>query len=271
MRTNRRFCVALLVALALFGFFGTRSVQAGPITYLVSADTSQLSGQSGYLDFQFNPGGAGAASATATVTDFSPVANLNPSDPNNYISPNVTGSLSGTLTIPNSTAFNDFFEAFTFGNTIQFNVTLSGDALNPSNPSGSNTIGSSFAFSLYASDAMTPLLTTDANGSVLTLIVNGNGTTSVLTFPQSPGNPPVASGVPTFNPVPAPPSLVLCLCALPGWLVYWRRSKQTLGIASCITGQAIQQISCAAAGLPRPLSADSTNSLNSPPFCTSSM
>jgi hypothetical protein len=222
MQNHRSFCAALLVALTLLGLFGSGSVQAAPITYQVSVDTSQLSGQPGYLDFELNPGGLGAASATATVTNFSPVANLNPSDPNNFISPNVTGSLTGTLTIPNDTAFNDYFEAFTYGSTIHFNVTLSGDALNSSLPS---PIGSSFAFSLYASDTVTPLLTTDSNGSILTINVNGNGTTSVLTFPQSPGNnTPVASGV----PVPAPPSLVLCLLAAPAWLVYWRRSKHPI-------------------------------------------
>ncbi|HTU90200.1 MAG TPA: NF038129 family PEP-CTERM protein [Gemmataceae bacterium] len=179
MHTQRSLCTLFLPLLALLGLFSSGRTQAGPITYQVSVDTSQLSGQSGYLDFEFNPGGLGAAAATATVTSFSPAANLNPNDPNNSISGDVSGSLTGTLIFDNGTAYNDYFESFAYGNSIQFDVMLSGPALNSSGASPNVNFGSSFAFSLYASDTVTPLLTTDPNGSVLTINVNADATTSV--------------------------------------------------------------------------------------------
>ena len=43
------------------------------LIFSVSVNTSSLSGQSGYLDFQFNPGDSSAKAATATVTLFQTV------------------------------------------------------------------------------------------------------------------------------------------------------------------------------------------------------
>ena len=136
--------------------------------------------QSGFLDFQFNPGEQHAESATASVNLFQTVGG----------SPLATrvahgrryGIFARALTLQNGTAFNDAFQGFTFGGSFDFSLTLSGPAID--SPGG--TAGSAFALSLYAADGITPLLTTDPNGSVATIDLNANGTASFYTFPQSP-------------------------------------------------------------------------------------
>jgi hypothetical protein len=188
-------------------------------TYQITADTSSLNGTAGNLDFQFNPGDSSAEAATAVITNFQAVGGTLALS--NVLTGDASGLLPGTLTLDNGTAYNDAFQGLTFGTSISFDLTLSGPALN--SPGGN--VGSSFAFSLYASDGVTPLLTTDTNGSVVTVNVNPDGTASVLTFAQSAGNNmPVASAAPVSS-VPAPPSIVLLLSAVPAALVLWRRSR----------------------------------------------
>jgi hypothetical protein len=70
-------------------------------------------------------------------------------------------------------------------------------------------------------------LTTDPNGSVLTINLNANGTTFALTFPQSPtNNTPAASATPTTSAAPEPSSIVLLVSALPAGLLTLRRWRQ---------------------------------------------
>jgi hypothetical protein len=205
-----RTAFALLLTLSL-------TARAGFTSFNVAVDTSSLNGQMGYLDFQFNPGGAGALAAAATVSTFATDGALQPGAPLNSISGDVSGALPGTLTLGNSTAFNDYFEGVTYGNHVNFELTLSGPAIG-----NSGTVGSSFAFSLYDSTGSMPLLTTDPFGSVLTVNANADGTTSVETFPQSPNNPtPVA----TASAVPEPSSLVLAAMVLPVGVMTWRRMR----------------------------------------------
>lgn len=201
MCKRRFFCAAAV--LVLFAVLAPGAVRAGPITYHVSVDTSSINGQSGFLDLQFNPGGNTAKLATATVTNFTPAGNLQPLDPNN-VQGDVTGSLPGPLALTNDT-FNDYFQGFTFGTSIAFDLTLSGPALD--SPGGN--FGSSFALSLYDSTGTLPLLTNAVNGSVLTTNLNANGTTTAIPSPNAGGGPPVAAATPATSAVPEPSSLLL--------------------------------------------------------------
>ncbi|MGA2703350.1 MAG: NF038129 family PEP-CTERM protein [Isosphaeraceae bacterium] len=200
---------------------GPGSACAGLVTYQVSVNTSALDGQSGNLDFQFNPGGLGSESATATVTNFQTLAGIL-SQPA-MLTGDATGSLPGTLTLNNGTAYNDVFQKFSYGSSFDFALTLSGPALD--SPGGSS--GSSFALSLYDGAGLTPLLTTDRNGSVLTVNLNVSGTTSVLTFPQSSTNSTPAASV---SSVPEPSSLVLFGLGVLGLLAYVLRQIRVAAV-----------------------------------------
>ncbi len=174
---------------------------ADPITYDVSVNTSSISGTSGSLDFQFNPGSLFSQSASLQILNFT-------SDGTLAGTPTLTGDVSGTLpdtlTFDNGSFFNDYFDGFTFGTTITFEVSLYGPAL--SSPDGTSTSGSAFAFSMFSDPAGTiPTLTSDlANGFAFTVAVNLDGTTTVTNAS------PETSVVPESSPtVPEPGSIAL--------------------------------------------------------------
>jgi hypothetical protein len=83
------------------------------------------------------------------------------------------------VTFDNGTGYNDYFDDFTFGTAISFDVSLYGPAL--SAPDGVSSSGSAFAFSMFSDAAGTiPTLTSDtADGFAFTVDVNLDGTTTV--------------------------------------------------------------------------------------------
>jgi hypothetical protein len=155
-------------------------VSAAPIAYEVAVNTSSISGTAGALDFQFNPGQPAATQAASLqILGFSSDGTLAGS-PN--LSGDVGGALPTTLTFDNGTAFNDYFDGFTFGKFVSFNVSLYGPAL--SSPDGISTSGSTFAFSMFSDPAGTvPALTSNTtDGFAFTVDVNLDGTTTVTNF-----------------------------------------------------------------------------------------
>jgi hypothetical protein len=150
---------------------------AGPVTYQVTVATSSIAGTSGSLDFQFNPGPLSSQPGTAQLMNFSSNGILDPSDI--FTTGHVSGAhLPATLTFDNGTALNEYFEGFTYGSTLNFQVILSGLALMAPNGTGS---GSVFAFSMFSDAAGTqPVLTTDTTfGIAVKIAVNPNGTSTV--------------------------------------------------------------------------------------------
>ena len=103
---------------------------------------TNLPSTAGNLDFQFNPGDVTSPAATATITLFDPAASLN----GPAITGDVSGDLTSSLVINNSTSFNDYFVGYTFPSEITFQLAFSGPAVD--SPTGSG-FGSTFFFSLY--------------------------------------------------------------------------------------------------------------------------
>jgi YVTN family beta-propeller protein len=164
----------VLVAAALAVLF-SESLAARAVTYMVTVNTSSQSG-AGLLDFQFNPGVSSQA-ASASVSTFTPVGGLSNAP---AIAGNVTGTLPPSITLTNSTPFNDDFVGFNFGGSLSFLVSLSGPAI--STPNSTSISGSSFGFSIYKSDGVTPLLTGNSDGFAFEINVNPDGTTTVNNF-----------------------------------------------------------------------------------------
>jgi len=190
------------------------SAQADTVTYQVTVNTSGQSGNYGYIDLQLNQGTLSAQPVTASITNFAGGI-LNPADFNND-SIGASGDLATTLTIPADTS-TDYFEGLTFGNSIVFDVTLSGAGVDLAGLAGS-TSGTTFAFGFYDSTGNF-IFTNDANGSTGQINIAPDGTVNPVVFPDSSGGQPLANIVAT----PEPGTLSLFACAGLALLLFRRR------------------------------------------------
>src|SRR6266481_5678608 len=188
----------------LIVFLIATGVQAGPITYSVVVNTGSISGQSGNVDFQFNPGCGLSDPAFVTISAFSSNGTLAGTP---ALAGGATGTLPPLVTIHNTSGFNDYSDAFTFGSFLSFLVRLDGAALTA--PSGTATAGSVFAFSLFNSDFSAALLTTDTvNGVLVQADVDTRGKVTITNFG--------APGTTSVTALPEPDSASLVMLALAG-------------------------------------------------------
>lgn len=153
-------------------------------TWYVNVDTSTLSGQSGWLDFQFNPADAFAPAASATIMSFSSTGLMQPMP---LVSGDVSGSLDGTLTLGNGQDFNGWLQGFTFGTVISFRVDI-----NVPTPNASGS-GSAFSLSLY--DSSYNSLLADPNWGA-SLVINASDSGMMNVLAQAPSVSLSASPVP---------------------------------------------------------------------------
>jgi len=209
-----KLCAILMIAATILLLGGVAAADA--VTYHVNVDTSAIDGQSGYVDFSLLPSDFTSQSVTAEVQNFATNGTVSSNSP--VLTGDASGLLPGTLTLDNATFFNDYFQDFTFGSALSFDLLLNGPALSaPDGISG----GSSFTFGMYAPDQITPLLTTSPDGEALRIDVNSDGTTSVTTFDAGDGS---GSVVQTAQAVPEPASLTLLLSGALG-VLYKRKHR----------------------------------------------
>jgi hypothetical protein len=209
-------------SLSIAAFLCTvQAASASPIIYDVTVNTSSISGTAGSLDFNFDPGPLVTQAASLQILDFMSNGTLvsgSCASGGPCLTGDVSGTLPGTLTFDNGTGFNDYFQDFTYGSSLSFDVSLYGPAL--SSPDGVSTSGSTFAFSMFSDSAGTiPSLTSDtAEGFAFTVDVNLDGSTTVTNFSTQSGVVP--QGV---SAVPEPKLAVLVLFGVVGLVVYRRR------------------------------------------------
>lgn len=157
----KRTIIRLLVIAVIM--FGATSAFAD-YSYNFDVNTSGYSGQTGYLELQFNPL-LSTGLASAAVSNFTSDATLGAMQVNG----NVTGALPGAVTINNTTGWNDYYQALTYGNTLHFSLNLTGA-----------TAGNTFTLSFFDASGSTPVLTNDlTNGFAATVGLNSTG--AVLT------------------------------------------------------------------------------------------
>ncbi|USX25497.1 NF038129 family PEP-CTERM protein [Oxalobacteraceae bacterium OTU3CINTB1] len=146
-----------LLALALGA---CASLASAASTFHVELDTSSFA-STGWIDLQFNPGGASSPLAQAALSGFTGFGDSSTAQ----LSGNAAGSLATGYTFVNDGAggLNGLFHAVNFGGKVGFNVTFSG-AADP----GANA-ASVFTVALYnqAQDAL--LGTNDLSGSLVLL------------------------------------------------------------------------------------------------------
>jgi len=191
----------LLTLLASHSIWASTSLQA-------TVDTSSIAGQTGWLDFQFNPADFNAPSAATTITAVNSNGTLLSSV---TASGDVSGNLGSALVLGNSQAFNDWLQGFTFGNSLSFLFNID---VPLTNTSGS---GTAFSLSLYDS-AFNSLLADSIWGAALVVNANDNGSTDIL------GQSAQVS-LSTPSAVPEPQTLSLFLTGL-GLLGLRRYRKQ---------------------------------------------
>ena len=166
--------VLILCSLSVAG-----SIFANPIDYLFTVNTSSLSGTSGSLDFNFNPGPLSSQSASLQILNLTSNGTFAGSA---QVFGDVSGTLPGTLTFDNGAGLNDYFKGFTYGSSLSFDVKLAGPAL--SSPNGTSTSGSTFAFSMFSDPAGTvPALTSNTtDGFASKIDVNLDGSTTITNY-----------------------------------------------------------------------------------------
>ena len=161
---------SLVIATGFF-FLAAAAVDADTLISVVE-NTSSISGTSGSLDFQFDPGPLVTQAASVEILNFTGGSFLG--------APSTTASVSGgplpsAVTIANSGAFNDYFQDYLYGNKLSFTLDFGGPAVN--SPNGMSTSTSLFTFSTFSdANGVNPVLTADPNGEALTVSVSLDGT-----------------------------------------------------------------------------------------------
>ena len=198
----------LLIALFALMLLTVGSASAAPQTHQVYVNTSAIAGQSGYLEFQFNPGN-NAQSAFAQLLSFETSGGSLTGAP--ATAGDVTGALPGTVTLGNSFSWNDYFQGFNFGNSIHFTFLLDGPAV--SSPNGTAGGGSDFGFSMFAADQFTPLLTNNPSGLAMTAALRTDGSTALNYGPST-------------SPVPEPSTVLLLGLGMAGAALWRKKSNR---------------------------------------------
>jgi hypothetical protein len=153
----------------ILALLGAAAVAASARATLVTLNTSSLAGGTYYVDFQLNDGhGTGDGNNTATITGFNFGGGAVTGDIGAF--GGVTGDLASTVTLTDTTPFNEFFESFTAGGFLSFDVQLTG---NPDSPAPDE-----FGFALLDSNLYN--LPTTALGSDQFVTADITGATPVF-------------------------------------------------------------------------------------------
>jgi len=209
----KKMVLRILFPALVLGSLGL-SAQADTVRYQVTVNTSSQSGNYGYIDLQLNQGTLAALPITASIAGFAGGI-LNPADSNND-SVGASGDLATTLTIPADIS-TDYFEGLTYGNTISFDITLSGTGVNLAGLAGGSS-GTTFVLGFYDS-AISPLFTNDSSGATGLINIANDGSVSVDAFSDPSGGQSLADFVLT----PEPGTLSLFACAGMAFLLLRRR------------------------------------------------
>jgi hypothetical protein len=189
----------------------------------VRLNTSALIGHPAgpfYLDFQLNDGtGLGNGNNTATLSQFNFGGGSLLGAATSF--GGATGSLASSVTLTDTSFFNEFFQGFTPGSSLSFRLSLTNN-VNPPTPD-------LFAFSILDADLFNIRTFSPGNSDALVL-VNITGPNLVANAyagngaPDQTGATSIALAAPSVTPVPEPSAYGLMGAALVG-ATAWRRRQ----------------------------------------------
>jgi hypothetical protein len=198
------------------------------VIYTVTLDTSNGTFSNAppaplSLAFEFADGsGTGDGNNSVTLSNFSFGGGSPSGSP--FLSGSVTGDLSSSIQFTDSQVTNIFFEGFTAGSTLQFNISLTTNV-------DAGGIPDEFVMSLLDS-TLSPIPTTSSSPlyPLVDILIDSSNPT-VTTYAASPQQP-AAGGFITFSApsveeissVPEPGSMALC--ALPVMWFIWRGRRR---------------------------------------------
>jgi len=187
-------CIAL--SFFMLGLFGIGLAQAD--TFQVSVNTTLPAGTTGSLAFDFIDGGP--PSNSVTISAFSSNGVLG--------SPTLTGdaagSLPGTVTIGDSSFFNEYLTDFKFGTTLSFSLSMTNV------PPGSGSLPDEFSLYLLDSSASNSVVTTsDPTGADALFAAGSDGSLSVYTSTRE-----ATTVTPVVSSIPEPSCLALFAAAV---------------------------------------------------------
>jgi len=151
------------------------------LSYDITVNTSSLSGQTGYLYLQYDPINNAVAS-TATLSGLTMIGgSMGARDTADELSGGaVTGALPSTVVFANTHGLNDYNQAITFGNSLNFILTFA------STPKAGTSGVSTFSLGLFADQyGNTPLINTNGGGYAgtgVTVNLNNDGSTSTTSM-----------------------------------------------------------------------------------------
>lgn len=181
--------------------------------YHVSVDTSSLSGSTGLIDMQFNPGDITSPPAFGDVLNFASLEILTgPIEYDGFSAPALTppGRLAEFY---NGTPFNAALLPVTFNSSFHFDIAFYGDY-----ETAIDGAGTRFSLSLLDGDE-NPLATVDPVGTILQFELVPGGAVNATTFDADFSGAP---SVVTLSAVPVPAALPLLVSAL-GLVGFMRR------------------------------------------------
>ncbi len=214
-------CVMMWACCAL-----SASVCRADLVFHVSLNTTPLMGHPAApfsVDFQLNDGsGIGDANNTATINNFAFGGGAPAGSPT--LTGGASGDLSGTITLTDSSFLNEFFQEFTPGSTLDFEVQLTTNVDAGPTPD-------QFSFAILDS-TLTEIPTLGPGDAFLIVDINSTNP-SIQTFASDPSTPPAGGGsgisisAPQVQVVPEPTVLMLLVIGLGGLLVArgWRMRR----------------------------------------------
>lgn len=164
-----------------------------------SINTAAWAGNSGWLDFQFNPGQNPAPAAQVRISNFS--GNFGSQL---FLEGQASGNLASGFTLGNGSAFNDLFHAIQLGGSFGFDLTFSGDVF-----STPGQVGTTFSLGLLAGDQQSYLGNPDGALFQIDLMPADAGTPASTTLSLLGGQ-----SIATVSAVPEPESYALMLAGL---------------------------------------------------------